>query len=326
MQSLRQITMPLEVILQAPVTAKKTFSPPPTEDFFVAASSSQGWRVTMEDAHCIVTGSSADRIHAYFAVFDGHGGSSIADYASKHLHHRIRQELESLRGDVKAALEEAFVKLDATMSVSSKYGRSGAGSTAVVVLICEGRLYCANVGDSRAVVFEHGRVVPLSLDHKPSLPAEYRRIVGAGGFVSYDRVNGNLAMSRSLGDFAFKKNLHKSKTEQQVIPFPDVTMTTVDKFFEFLVLACDGIWDVMSNEVVCTFVKERLGKMSPGAICEELLNACLYKLQPTYESVGTDNMTVILVIFRNSIYKPYVDTEEETASSLHYICNQVECE
>lgn len=91
-----------------------------------------------------------------------------------------------------------------------------AGSTAVVVLIKDKDLFCANVGDSRAVASINGKVEELSLDHKPSNETELKRITAAGGWVDCNRVNGNLALSRALGDFGFKKNEKKPAKEQIV--------------------------------------------------------------------------------------------------------------
>lgn len=91
-----------------------------------------------------------------------------------------------------------------------------AGSTAVVVLVKDGQLFCANAGDSRAIASINGNVEVLSMDHKPNNDKEYKRICEAGGWVEYNRVNGNLALSRALGDFVFKKNSGKNPESQIV--------------------------------------------------------------------------------------------------------------
>jgi len=78
------------------------------------------------------------------------------------------------------------------------------GCTATVVLITPDKIYCANAGDSRTVMSEGGKAVPLSFDHKPDDEPETKRIVSAGGYVENGRVDGNLAVSRALGDFELK--------------------------------------------------------------------------------------------------------------------------
>lgn len=125
----------------------------------------------------------------------------------------------------------------------------------------------ANVGDSRAVASFGGRVDALSLDHKPSNEAESKRIVAAGGWVEFNRVNGNLALSRALGDFVFKRNDKKSQQEQIVTAYPDVQVRDINEELEFVVIACDGIWDVMTNEEVVAFIRMRIAaKMEPQLV------------------------------------------------------------
>ena len=98
------------------------------------------------------------------------------------------------------------------------------------------------MGDSRAVACVGGHAIDLSRDHKPSSPEEAMRITSAGGFVEGNRVNGNLALSRALGDFFFKRNEHKSLEDQVITAFPDVQGHELTDTWEFIILACDGIW------------------------------------------------------------------------------------
>lgn len=91
-----------------------------------------------------------------------------------------------------------------------------AGSTAVTALVKNNVLYCANIGDSRAIASINGKVEALSQDHKPSNEHELKRIMAAGGWVDCNRVNGNLALSRAFGDFSFKRNEKKHPSDQIV--------------------------------------------------------------------------------------------------------------
>lgn len=111
---------------------------------------------------------------------------------------------------------QAFLDLDDAMLSDESTIEHMAGSTAVVVLIKDNKLFCANAGDSRAIACINGNVEILSLDHKPNNDKEYKRICEAGGWVEYNRVNGNLALSRALGDFIFKKNTGKTPESQIV--------------------------------------------------------------------------------------------------------------
>src|ERR1700712_2621080 len=97
-----------------------------------------------------------------------------------------------------------------------------------------------NAGDSRSVLGVKGRAKPLSFDHKPQNEGEKARIQAAGGFVDFGRVNGNLALSRAIGDFEFKKSADLSPEQQIVTAFPDVITHEISPDDEFLVIACDG--------------------------------------------------------------------------------------
>lgn len=97
-----------------------------------------------------------------------------------------------------------------------------------------------NAGDSRSVLGIKGRAKPLSFDHKPQNEGEKARICAAGGFVDFGRVNGNLALSRAIGDFEFKKSADLPPEQQIVTAFPDVTVHELGEDDEFLVIACDG--------------------------------------------------------------------------------------
>lgn len=175
----------------------------------------QGWRVHMEDAHTHILSLPDDPSAAFFAVFDGHGGADVAQYAGKHLHKFVVKQ-PSYETDPGEALQQSFLDIDDAMLEDELLQEHVAGSTAVTVLIKGGKLYCANAGDSRAVACVNGRVDALSLDHKPNSEEEKRRICEAGGYVEYNRVNGSLALSRALGDFGFKRNTSKTPQEQIV--------------------------------------------------------------------------------------------------------------
>lgn len=209
---------------------------------------------------------------------------------------------------------QAFLDIDNTMLYDEAYGEQMAGSTAVTAIIKNKKLYCANAGDSRAIACINGEVEVLSLDHKPNNFIESKRISEAGGWVEFNRVNGNLALSRALGDFIFKKNAKKKAEEQIVTAYPDVEVREITEDWDFLVLACDGIWDVLSNEEVVQFCRKRIGMgMMPEEICEEIMTHCL---APDCQmgGIGGDNMTIVLVCFLHN--RTYEDLIAKCASSL----------
>ncbi len=178
------------------------------------------------------------------------------------------------------------------------HSATGMGCTAVSVLIHNNKVTVANTGDSRCVMSRRGEAVPLTLDHKPIIYEEAQRIIRAGGFVRDNRVNGALNVSRTLGDLDFKRNVDLPHTEQMVVATPDITDLELREGDEFLILACDGIWDVMSNQEAVDFARKRIRQgQSLKSICEQMCDFCL---APDLKGMcrGADNMSVILVLFR----------------------------
>lgn len=107
------------------------------------------------------------------------------------------------------------------------------------------------------------------------------------------RVNGSLAVSRALGDFDYKCVHGKGPTEQLVSPEPEVyAIERSEVEDEFIVLACDGIWDVMANEELCDFVRSRLEVTDDlERVCNEIVDTCLYKVR-FVNLLFTESLTV----------------------------------
>lgn len=177
---------------------------------------------------------------------------------------------------------------------------SDSGCTAVVALLKGQELYVANAGDSRCVVCRNGQAVEMSLDHKPEDESELERIEKAGGKVTTDgRVNGGLNLSRAIGDHAYKQAEKLPPEEQMITALPDVRTLMIDpKEDEFMVLACDGIWNFMSSQDVVDFVRPRIMENPEklSNICEELFDHCLAP-STVGDGTGCDNMTAVIVQF-----------------------------
>ncbi|XVE64126.1 hypothetical protein DITRI_Ditri07aG0076900 [Diplodiscus trichospermus] len=171
---------------------------------------------------------------------------------------------------VRAALEKSFMRMDQVALSTCGCGKSGylcgcqpmelgfAGSTAVVAILTPHHVVVANCGDSRAVLSRAGRAIPLSHDHKPERPDELERIRAAGGKLVYQngvRVYGILNMSRALGDNFLKKVI----TSQ-----PEISFTKRQPEDECLILATDGLWDVMSDTLACEVASACLRDGSPA--------------------------------------------------------------
>eukprot|EP00042_Codosiga_hollandica_P050507 m.604125 g.604125 ORF g.604125 m.604125 type:complete len:570 (+) comp58105_c0_seq31:348-2057(+) len=172
------------------------------------------------------------------------------------------------------------------------------GSTANVVFIRRPLIYVANVGDSRCVLSRGGEAVDLSKDHTPEDPVEIRRIHAAGGVITMGRVNGALNLTRAIGDHQFKRTAGLSLADQAISSLADVTVHEIDQTDEFLVIACDGIWNSLSSQQVVDFVRSRLADRMPlTEIVSKLLTACLAS-SPLLGGAGLDNETAIIVLLK----------------------------
>uniref|UniRef100_A0A8C6V3V9 protein-serine/threonine phosphatase n=1 Tax=Neogobius melanostomus TaxID=47308 RepID=A0A8C6V3V9_9GOBI len=193
---------------------------------------------------------------------------------------------------------------------------SDSGTTAVVALIRGKQLIVANAGDSRCVVSENGKAVDMSYDHKPEDELELARIKNAGGKVTMDgRVNGGLNLSRAIGDHFYKRNKTLPPEDQMISAMPDVKVLTLNEEHDFMVIACDGIWNVLSSQEVVDFVSERIkpdqnGKTrSLSTIVEELLDHCLAP-DTSGDGTGCDNMTCMIVTFQSRPSSVQSDSDE----------------
>lgn len=197
-------------------------------------------------------------------------------------------------------LKRRFGQLNTLPTGDTETAGYDSGCTAVVGLVRGRHLVVANAGDSRCVVCRSGQALDMSLDHKPEDAAEYNRIRNAGGRVTKEgRVNGGLNLSRAIGDHAYKRNKDLELRDQMITALPDIKALEIDPATdEFMVLACDGIWNNMTSQEVVDFVKRELDKGTHplSAICEMLFDACLAP-DTTGDGTGCDNMTCIIVKF-----------------------------
>jgi len=279
------------ILLSTPKTDKELEKGDEGKYLAYGCAAMQGWRTGMEDAHALVTRledpSDAAGSHppkSFFAVYDGHGGFEVAIYASRHVHHILEASEKFKSGDVAGALVEAYiatddlmltqqgnkelneihnefsVKTDAFFAPSPELSSNMIGCTAVSCVIDFEKhvITCANSGDSRCLVCESGKAMRLSEDHKPNLPTEIKRITAAGGKVTGGRVNGNLNLTRTLGDHEYKSNKSLKPEEQIITCVPDTKTYEIKDETEFLILACDGIWDVMLDQDAVNFIHKRL--------------------------------------------------------------------
>lgn len=198
---------------------------------------------------------------------------------------------------MKLAFKKSYFDLDQEIRIQDPIctGEDHSGSTAVTAYVTPNHIICINTGDSRCILVTSEGVVEMSHDHKPYNDDEKNRILDAGGIVVNKRVNGDLAVARALGDFGFKLRSDLPPEKQQVTCAPDVYIHPRNlNIDQFLVLACDGIWDVMTNEELAEFIRNEMRYESD--INEIACNAIDYCL----EKGSRDNMSIIIVVFPNS--------------------------
>lgn len=223
-----------------------------------------------------------------YCVFDGHGG----DYVSNYLRDEYPNILLEVLREGKLSLNDAlYISIKRTVEMIPKDKASTCGSTYLIAIRNGEMLYIANGGDCRAIINSNSDAVRITIDHKPTLEREAQRIQSIGGFIAklhpmdVPRVMGNLAVSRSIGDF------HISP---YVAWHPDVFIIHLNKTNNFAVLASDGVWDTMSNEDVIEVFKvaiENNDNVINGDIIKQSSVNILIKAR---QRGSTDNITILV--------------------------------
>jgi len=237
------------------------------------------FREMMEDSHISIDRFGGQKNQGYWGVYDGHGGPEVAQCVKKILHQNLLQCL-SQSSDVLKSLKDSYIK---TSKQVLEYCNSKSGSTAVSALIMKNEkgerwIHVANVGDSRAVLCRNGKSERLSFDHNPSNEQETERIQRLGGKIKEGRIN-NLSVSRSFGD--------KDYVVFGITAEPYVSSTLISTSDTHLIIATDGLWDVVSDQEAVDFIKNELSDAQK--LSEKLLNYAL-------ERGSQDNITIIVII------------------------------
>ncbi|XP_058735659.1 probable protein phosphatase 2C 28 [Vicia villosa] len=185
-----------------------------------------------------------------YAIFDGHAGRDVAKYLQNHLFENILNEPDFWENPVHA-VKKACKATDEEILENIADWRGG--STAVAAILINGvKLIVINVGDSRAISCKNGVAKQLTVDHEPEKEKEKDMVERRGGFVSkrpgnVARVDGELAMTRAFGD---------GKLKEHITAEPDVMVKKIDDETEFIILASDGLWKVMTNQEVCDCIRD----------------------------------------------------------------------
>ncbi|KAL1086395.1 hypothetical protein V6Z11_D08G113600 [Gossypium hirsutum] len=221
-------------------------------------SSFRGKRATMEDFYDIKTSKINGQMVCMFGIFDGHGGSHAAEYLKQHLFENLMKHPKFIT-DTKLAISETYPQTDVDFLDSERNTYRDDGSTASTAVLVGNHLYVANVGDSRTIISK----------------------AGEGTW----RVGGVLAMSRAFGDRMLK---------QFVVAEPEIQDKEIDEEFELLVLASDGLWDVVPNE----------DAVSLAGAEEEPEKAARKLTEAAFTRGSADNITCIVVRFHHEKAAP----------------------
>uniref|UniRef100_A0A6N2MWP1 protein-serine/threonine phosphatase n=1 Tax=Salix viminalis TaxID=40686 RepID=A0A6N2MWP1_SALVM len=228
-----------------------------------------GTRLSMDDEHIRIDDLSA-HLGSYFkcpssfyAVFDGHGGPDAAAYVKRNAMRLFFEDVDLPQtSDIDDIFlkelinshKKAFLLADRALADESIVD-SSCGTTALTALVLGRHLVVANAGDCRAVLCRKGVAVDVSQDHKPSYFPERKRVEELGGYIEDDYVNGYLSVTRALGDWDFKLPLGSSSP---LIAEPDVQQFMLTEDDEFMIICCDGIWDVMPSQYAVSLVRRGL--------------------------------------------------------------------
>ncbi|KNC56028.1 uncharacterized protein AMSG_02040 [Thecamonas trahens ATCC 50062] len=246
---------------------------------------------------------------ALFCVFDGHSGEAAAAWCmqhfpgivAKHAPHLLPEEL------TKAFLEadDAYLSMAVTRDMKD-------GSTATMVAITHTQIVAANLGDSRAVLSIAGVAQPLTVDHNVDLPEEAKRLraLGArirGKYVRAREGNSLIAVTRSIGDKTFKAAGNPRKrilNAQPFVSYSDVTPET-----QFVIVASDGLWDVVDNQTAVNYVLELL---AAGESARQIARKLVIK---ALNRRSGDNITVLVIVFPGAVFDFHAQDKLDAAAS-----------
>ncbi|KAI1727320.1 protein phosphatase 2C domain-containing protein [Ditylenchus destructor] len=307
-----------------------------------AYSSRKGERDEMQDRHVIVESfalleqSSSDAVvdiksqnlvrSAFFALFDGHGGKLASEFCANHFAVRLSaacikysmpaKDVASVERSMKKIFTDTYKAIDDEFLKEARRQRPPLkdGSTATTILLINDVLYCANIGDSKAVVCRYKTetketvAMQITIDHSPIHFNERMRIQKAGGIVKDGRVMGVLEVSRSIGDGQYKSH--------GVTCLPDIKKLTLTTEDLFIILACDGLWKCFSNEEAIKFALAKYQSIHPKNDKETTQNTDEW-MRNAWTKIADDmtadailrgcgdNVSVVIVVLKENMHKHF---------------------
>ena len=245
----------------------------------------------MEDKSKSIENFNNDKSQMVFEIFDGHGGDEISTYLQSNLAKIYKQNLLLNKGNIILSLKNAFH--DADDEMREQLNIEGLGSTGTLVHIVKGtgqspslEVFSANVGDSRVSLISPEHIIRLSYDHRTSDEKEKKRILESGMEIIDDRICGTLMLTRIFGNYEYKEE-NEVDNNKGLICEPFISKIEIDLSIEnqFLILASDGVWDILTEEDVQNIIKKYHDTQK---ICSIIIKKCL-------ENEAWDNMSVFAV-------------------------------
>ncbi|XP_004508403.1 probable protein phosphatase 2C 27 [Cicer arietinum] len=267
-----------------------------------------GGRSYMEDTH-ICIGDLAKKFGynvvneeaiSFYGVFDGHGGKSAAQFVRDHLP-RVIVEDADFPLELEKVVTRSFLETDSEFAKTCSIESSlSSGTTALTAIIFGRSLLVANAGDCRAILSRAGGAIEMSKDHRPLCIKERKRIESLGGFVDDGYLNGQLGVTRALGDWHLEGMKEISGRSGPLSAEPELKLMTLTKEDEFLIIGSDGIWDVFRSQNAIDFARRRLQEHNDvKQCCKEIIGEAIKR-------GATDNLTVVMICFQSDPPPPLV--------------------
>lgn len=257
-----------------------------------------GYRSNMEDVYVCLDDfmhhyglqHSGEGPNAFYGVFDGHGGKHAADFACCHLP-RFIFEGTDFPSEMERVISSAFLQTDTAFAEACALDSGlASGTTALAALVVGRSLVVANAGDCRAVLCRRGKAVEMSKDHKPHCSREMQRIKASGGYVDDGYLNGQLNVARALGDWHMEGM--KGANGGPLTAAPELMTTTLTREDEFLIIGCDGLWDVFRSQNAVDFARRRLQDHNDPVTCSKDL------VDEALKRKSGDNLAVVVICFQ----------------------------
>ncbi|KAJ4838104.1 hypothetical protein Tsubulata_039648 [Turnera subulata] len=266
-----------------------------------------GRRPYMEDTHTCISDLAkefgynflCEETVSLYGVFDGHGGESAAIFVRDHLPRLILDHLPRVIVEdadfptkIGKVVTKSFIETDVAFANSCSLESSlSSGTTALTAMIYGRSLLVANVGDCRAVLSRNGVAIEMSEDHRPCCNKERTRVESLGGYIDDGYLNGQLGVTRALGDWHLEGMKEPGETGGPLSAEPELRSIMLTEEDEFLIIGSDGIWDVFSNQNAVDFARRRLQDHNDVELC------CKEMVEEAIKRQATDNLTVVIVSF-----------------------------